>query len=37
MAAGGGVLVIVDAVDRPSAPRLALAPGPGSLTVTGAF
>ena len=37
MAAGGGVLLIVDAVDRPSAPRLALSPGPGSPAVTGAF
>lgn len=37
LAAGGGVLLVLDAVDKPSAPRLAISPGPGSLTVTGVF
>lgn len=37
LAATGGVLLILDAVDKPSQPRLAVSPGPGSLIVTGAF
>lgn len=37
MAAVGGVLLILDAVDKPSPSRLAISPGPGSLFVKGAF
>lgn len=37
MAAAGGVLLILDAVDKPSPPHLAVSPGPGSLIVTGVF
>jgi hypothetical protein len=37
VAAAGGVLLVLDAVDKPSPPRLAIALAPGSLTVKGAF
>lgn len=37
LAAAGGVLLILDSVDKPSPSRLAISPGPGSLFFSGAF
>ena len=37
LATAGGVFLILDVVDKPSPPRLAISAGPGSLHVTGTF